>query len=233
MNIYMIVEGAETETKVYPEWLCLLAPNMSRIDDAWSVKENSYYLFSGGGIPSIFQHISNAVADINQINLGSESGKAYDYLMVCMDTEEEDRAYIEQKINEQLKNDGRVLRNTQLVIFEQKVCMETWFLGNRVIYKENPQSQRLSKFMHYYNVKQDDPEDMGNINESEYATKAQFHHQYLKDMFRERNIRYSKNNPSEVCKQNYLNRLIERYEETGHIESFGKWYEFVKKLNEN
>lgn len=194
MNIYMIVEGAETETKVYPEWLCLLAPNMSRIDDAWSVKENCYYLFSAGGIPSIFQHISNAVADINQINLESESGKAYDYLMVCM---------------------------------------ETWFLGNRVIYKENPQSQRLSKFMHYYNVKQDDPEDMGNINESEYATKAQFHHQYLKDMFRERNIRYSKNNPSEVCKQNYLNRLIERYEETGHIESFGKWYEFVKKLNEN
>ena len=194
MNIYMIVEGAETETKVYPEWLCLLAPNMSRIDDAWSVKENSYYLFSGGGIPSIFQHISNAVADINQINLESESGKAYDYLMVCM---------------------------------------ETWFLGNRVIYKENPQSQRLSKFIHYYNVKQDDPEDMGNINESEYATKAQFHHQYLKDMFRERNIRYSKNNPSEVCKQNYLNRLIERYEETGHIESFGKWYKFVKKLNEN
>lgn len=230
MNIYIIVEGAETETKVYPEWLRLLAPGLQRIDDAWEVQGNCYYLFSGGGIPSIFQHISNAVADINQINQESETGKAYDYLMVCMDTEEEDRAYIEQKINEYLAKDGRLLFNTQLVIFEQKVCMETWFLGNRVIYKENPQSQRLLEFMHYYNVKKDNPENMGNMDESEYATKAQFHHQYLKDMFRERNIRYSKNNPSEVCKQSYLERLIERYEETGHIETFGRWYEFVRKL---
>jgi len=53
MNIYMIVEGAETETKVYPKWLCLLAPNMSRIDDAWSVKENCYYFPSFRGFCTI------------------------------------------------------------------------------------------------------------------------------------------------------------------------------------
>ena len=41
MNIYIIVEGAETETKVYPEWLRLLVPDMSRIDDAWKVKQTS------------------------------------------------------------------------------------------------------------------------------------------------------------------------------------------------
>lgn len=97
--------------------------------------------------PSIFQHISNAVADINSIN--ATKGTAYDYLMVCLDTEEEDRAYIIDKINEQLVKDGRRLEHTQLVIFEQKVCMETWFLGNRVVFKENPQDTRLSDFIHF------------------------------------------------------------------------------------
>lgn len=227
MNIYMIVEGDGTETKVYPAWLRLLAPGMARIDDAWKVERDNYYLFSGGGIPSIFTHISNAVADINQIN--QESAATYDYLMVCMDTEEEDRAYIEAKIEEQLEKDKRALHDTQLVIFEQKVCMETWFLGNRVVFKENPQSKRLSDFIHFYNVKTDNPELMGNYDESEYATKAQFHHQYLRDMLRERNMRYSKNNPTAVCEQSYLDRLIERYKNTGHIETFGRWYEFITK----
>lgn len=230
MNIYMIVEGAETETKVYPEWLQILAPFLRRVDDAWEVEENTYYLFSGGGIPSIFQHISNAIADVNQIT--RDTGIGYDYLMVCMDTEEEDRDFIERKINEQLLKDGRALEHGQLVIFEQKVCMETWFLGNRVVFKENPQNQKLSEFVRFYNVKTDNPELMGNFDEDEFATKAQFHYQYLRDMFRERNIRYSKNNPREVCSKTYLDRLIERYEDTGHIESFGKWYEFVKKFAE-
>lgn len=228
MNVYMIVEGAETETKVYPAWMSVLAPNMKKIDDAWMVSHDNYYLFSGGGIPSIFQHISNAVADINCIN--ATKGAAYDYLMVCLDTEEEDRAYIVDKINEQLVKDGRRLEHAQLVIFEQKVCMETWFLGNRVVFKENPQDTSLSDFIHFYNVKQENPEGMGNYDESEYATKAQFHHRYLKYMLKERNTNYSKNNPRAVCQESYLKRLIERYEETGHIETFGKWYEFVKNL---
>lgn len=229
MNIYLIVEGAETEAKVYPAWIKLLAPNMTKIDDAWSVKDNSYYLFSGGGIPSIFRHISNAIADINDIN-GHDNLGNYDYLVVCLDTEEEDRAYIEQKINEQLSADGRTLTDTQLVVLEQKVCIETWFLGNRIVFKENPQNTRLSDFIRFYNVKNDNPEDMGNFDETEYATKAQFHHRYLKDIFKERNIKYSKNNPSAVCQNDYLNRLIERYENTGHIGTFGRWYEFVKNL---
>lgn len=227
MNIYMIVEGAVTETKVYPAWLSILAPNMKRIDDAWSVSHDNYYLFSGGGIPSIFQHISNAVADINSIN---GNGTAYDYLMVCLDTEEEDRAYIVSKIKEQLAKDGRMLKNTQLVVFEQKVCMETWFLGNRVVFKENPQNSHLSDFMHFYNVKKENPEEMDNYDETEYATKAQFHHRYLKYILKERNINYSKSNPGAVCQESYLKKLIERYEETGHIETFGKWYDFVKKM---
>lgn len=70
MNLYIVVEGEQTETKVYPAWLQILVPQLHRIDDAWNLSENSdsYYLFSAGGIPSIYKHVSNAVADINEIN---------------------------------------------------------------------------------------------------------------------------------------------------------------------
>ena len=39
---------------------------------------------------------------------------------------------------------------------------------------------------------------------------------------------YSKNNTIAVQQQAYLEKLIKRFEETGHITTFGSWYEFVK-----
>lgn len=219
MNAYIIVEGDKTELKVYPEWLSILAPQMQRIEDYTKVDDNNYYLFSAHGIPSIFNHVANAIVDINNIN-ASAKGK-YDFLIVCLDTEDETREYIEQKIQEKIDEYHVRLEGTKMLIFEQKVCMETWFLGNRVIFKENPQDARLSEFINFYNVKQDNPEDMGNFDETEYTTKAQFHHSYLKSIFKERNIKYSKSKPDAVCQESYLKRLIDRYKDTGHISTFG------------
>lgn len=232
MNLYIVVEGEQTETKVYPAWLQILVPQLHQIDDAWNLTENpdSYYLFSAGGIPSIYKHVSNAVADINEINA---SGKEkYDYLLVCIDVEEESREYIEQKIQEQLNLDGRKLIGpTKLLIFEHKICMESWFLGNRKVYKENPQNRDLIKYTHLYNVKENDPELMESLEPNSCVTKAQFHFRYLHLMFNERNMRYTKSNPTEVCKKGYLDKLIERYHETGHICSFGRWYDFIASLH--
>lgn len=53
MNLYVIVEGKSTEPQVYSAWLQILAPHLTKIDDAWDVDENDYYLFSSNGIPSI------------------------------------------------------------------------------------------------------------------------------------------------------------------------------------
>ena len=83
MNLYIVVEGSRTELNVYPAWLALLAPQMHRIENAWDLKENNCYMFSGGGIPSVYDHIVHAAEDINNINAG---GIKYDYLVVCMDT---------------------------------------------------------------------------------------------------------------------------------------------------
>lgn len=143
------------------------------------------------------------MADINEINASSDA--KYDYLVVCIDVEEESREYIEKRINDQLKKDRRILNdNTQLMIFE-----------------------------HNYNVKNDDPELMDNIDSEKFATKAQFHFQYLRCVMKERNIRYSKNNPKEVCSYKYLKELINRFDKTSHISSFGRWYKFITNLKYN
>ena len=57
MNFYIVVEGDKTEMSVYPAWLTILAPTYTRIENAWEVNENNYYIFSGGGIPSIYTHV--------------------------------------------------------------------------------------------------------------------------------------------------------------------------------
>ena len=226
MNFYIVVEGDKTEMSVYPAWLSILAPNYTCIEDASKVGENNYYLFSGGGMPSIFKHVKNAVLDINAIN--SQGGPRYDYLLVCLDTEEESREYIMKCINDELQSSGTTLQDAELVVFEQKICMETWFLGNQHVFKDNPQNPEYLDFIHYYNVGRDNPEEMGNINENRFTTTAKFHLRYLKRMLEERNMTYSKNNTETIRQQSYLQQLIRRYEETGHLSTFGSWYEFVK-----
>ena len=226
MNFYIIVEGDKTEMSVYPAWISLLAPDYTRIENAWDVNENNYYIFSGGGIPSIYTHVKNAVLDINSIN--SERESRYDYLLVCLDTEKESRDYILKQIDNELQSSGVVLRNAELLVFEHKVCMETWFLGNLVVFKDNPQNPDYLEYIKYYNVGAFNPEEMGNIDENRFATTAKFHLRYLKRMMEERNMTYSKNNTIVVQQQAYLQQLINRYGITGHIATFGSWYEFVK-----
>ena len=42
--------------------------------------------------------------------------------------------------------------------------MESWFLGNRKILKDNPQNPLMLKYLRFYNVKNDNPELMDNID---------------------------------------------------------------------
>ena len=226
MNFYIVVEGDQTEMSVYPAWLSILAPTYTRIENAWDVDDNNYYIFTGGGIPSIFKHVRNSVLDINSINAKGE--KRYDYLLVCLDTEEESRDYILEQIDKELKSSGVELLDAELVVFEHKVCMETWFLGNQGVFKDNPQNVEYLEYIRHFNVGNDNPEEMQNMDENRFPTTAKFHLRYLKRMLEERNMTYSKNNTIAVQQQAYLQQLVRRFEETGHIATFGSWYEFVK-----
>ncbi len=222
MNLYMIVEGKKTETSVYPAWLSILAPHLMRVDDPRNITDNCYYLFSGEGIPSIYNHTCNAILDIQEINKGVHK---FDFLLLCLDTEEGDRADIERAYQSYLAKNKVKPEGINVVICEHQVCMETWFLGNRNIFKANPTNTELLECIRHYDVSTDNPELMPSFDKEK--NKAEYHYYYLKKMFAERNMNYKKTKTAEVQREAYLNQLIDRYNVTGHIRTFGQWYEFI------
>jgi hypothetical protein len=82
MNLYILVEGEETELQLYLKWFSYLLPQLNRVNTFNQITKNSYYIFSGQGIPSIYNHTVNAIKDINALK------DKYDYLIVALDADE-------------------------------------------------------------------------------------------------------------------------------------------------
>lgn len=221
MNLYFLVEGNSTEKKVYPAWLAQLLPGLQRVQNYDEVVKNNYYLFSGGGYPSIYNHITNSIEDIRSI------GK-YDYLVVCLDAEQRSVTDSKQEIYDLLQSKKIDMGSTQLVLIIQNRCIETWFLGNRKIYARNPQTTPLLDYTRFYDVSVNCPELMGKYElHKDYNTHAQFHNEYLKKMFEAKNISYSKNRPGDVLQQFYLNELLQRIKERPqHLPTFNEFIQF-------
>lgn len=223
MNVYFLVEGKRTEKKVYPAWLSYLLPELQRVQSYDRVIKNNYYLFSGEGYPSIiYDHIPNAIEDIRSL------GK-YNYFVVCLDAEENNVTDIKQEIYEFLQNEKIEMGNIQLVLIIQNRCIETWFLGNRRIYSKNPQGTPLLDYTRYYNVSVNCPEMMGKYQN--FHTHAQFHEAYLKALFEEKRISYSKRHPGEVLKAYYLEELLARIKaQPEHLPTFRYFIEFCNLI---
>lgn len=218
MNLYFLVEGKRTERKVYPMWLSILKPAMVKISYAADANDNNYYLMSGEGYPSLLNHLENAIAEINEI------GK-YDYLILCVDAEETSVETRKKEILQYMEEKNSRLNKAELIIIVQNPCFETWFLGNRKMFKRNPQSFALNQYINFYDVRQQDPEEMPCYQEH---TRAQFHHAYLREIFCERSITYSKQKPGPVGEESFLNELISRHNKTGHISSFQEFINFIR-----
>lgn len=230
MNLYFLVEGRSTEKKVYPKFITHFIGNkLTRVEEFDKIEENNYFLLSGNGYPRIISNVlKNSILDINSV-------KKYNYLIVCIDTDENDFKEREKELNKYLKKfkeeDAIELINTcEIILIAQNRCIETWFLGNEKIYKQNPQSIYLRSYQNHYNVRDNDPELMPSFNE--FDTNANFHFVYLRELLSERNVRYSKKHPRDVGEPHYLEELVKRSSEKDHLKSFKKFYDFcclVKK----
>jgi hypothetical protein len=226
MNIYFLVEGKRTEKKIYPEWIKYLIPNLVQVQYHDQVEKDNYYLISGHGYPNILHDgLENAIDKI------AESGK-YDYLVICVDADEETvdsrKSYVRNFITDKDINLGK----TKLEVIVQNRCMETWLLGNRKIFdSRQPLVSPLSEYKNYYDVSQNDPELMGNFNMNNHAD---FHHEYLKEVFRSKNITYSKKFPNDAKDQHYLEQLQKRVQDsTTDLKSFQVFLDFCKRVNNN
>jgi hypothetical protein len=218
MNLYFIVEG-KTELKVYPSWLSYLVPELQRIKNANKAQTDNYYLITSGGGQAIYNILEPAIEEINEI-------KKYDYLVICLDAEENSVDYMHQEIREYFIDNNLNIGNTQLKIIIQNRCMETWFLGNSKIYSRQPQSQQLLDYTRYYDVSKECPELMGKY---ESEVHAHFHEAYLKELFAAKNMQYSKTKPRDVQEEYYLQELRNRSQRQGnHLPTFQNFIEFCE-----
>ena len=157
MNLNLLVEGKRTESIVYPVWLSHLVPRLIRIKTPDQAVHNHYCLFSGDGYPQLLHHLSNAVAEVNKYG-------NFDYLVLCLDVGELSPNEKEQQILKYLQDQQEELISTELVIICQNKCFETWFLGNREIFKlipsnqqPNKTQQQLHNCLEFYNMRETDP----------------------------------------------------------------------------
>lgn len=225
MNIYFLVEGNSTERKIYPKWLGYLLPELIQVKYYDQVQNNNYYLISGEGYPAIlYDGLDNAIDKLQET-------QNYDYLAICVDADEETvderMSYIKNFIQEKNLNLG----NTKIEIIIQNRCIETWLLGNRKIFdSRQPLEPPLSDYVNFYDVSQDDPEAMG---EYEMKNHAYFHGEYLKEIFRAKNIAYTKKSPGDARERYYLEQLQKRTEyNSTHLKSFQGFLNFCQMIKQ-
>jgi parvulin-like peptidyl-prolyl isomerase len=101
-------------------------------------------------------------------------------------------------------------------------------LGNKKIFTHNPQDNNLKRYISHYNVYENDPERMGKYGV--FNTTSQFHVDYLKKLLNEKNISYTKNNPSDTAEGYYLEQLIKRIKETDDLKSFRSFIETIERF---
>ena len=208
MKWYVIVEGRHTEKKIYRAWIGHAFPGMCRAERIEDMQDQCYYLIIGAGYPSCLQRIADAVADIQ------EHLHAFDRLVICVDAEEMAAAQRRSAIEEHVSAAGCPCAYTVVV---QNCCIETWLLGHSTLMKRTPQEPTLLEYQQFYDVRTNDPEAMPAMPPS--IVRAQFHYDYVRAMFRERQLSYTKKQPGHACDRTYLEALVKRVDETSHLRS--------------
>jgi DNA polymerase I-like protein with 3'-5' exonuclease and polymerase domains len=245
MNFYFVFEG-KTEPIVYKKWLSVLLPDLTEVDSFDAVNQNNYYYVSDMGVPSCYRVAANAIQDINGF-------PKYNYLVLFTDADRFTVAEKKAEADEQIKLELQyqpfktLPENCQLEIIVQKVCIETWFLGNRNFFVRHPQNNpTLTQYIEYFDVSKSNPEDLASefVQDEEntkdifgYKTKALFHEGYLREIFKERSsasnksFSYRKSKPMEVQEEYYLKQLIARIEaNSDQLLSFQEFIEFCLKI---
>ncbi len=226
MKIYFLVEGRRTEPRIYPFWLSYLLPELIRLKRFDESCLNGYFLFSGFGYPHLLDEIMpNSIGDINK------SGD-YDYFVVVIDAEELSVEERIEEVNLFIEKKDLFLGKTNVVIIIQNRCIETWLLGNRKIISSQPEDETLREYLGFYNVKELDPEALGKYYD--FETHAQFHEIYLKKLFLEKGLSYSKKHPRHAKDDTYLIQLIKRIEDRpDHLNSFRNFVDFCIEIKNN
>jgi|JFJP01.1.fsa_nt_gi hypothetical protein len=230
MNLFFLVEGRRTESKIYPAWLSYLLPQLQRVKNYRKITQNNYYLIDGGGYPSIKERIVYYIDEINTINQ-SPINSNYHHFVICLDAEEITHEERKNEIETYINAHEVKLQQTQLTIIVHQRCMESWFLGNRKIFTRHPQNPDLREYINFYDVYLNDPEMTGKYI---FDTHADFHYHYLKALLSEKyqKLTYTKHDPGPVLEKYYLEQLQARIiTDPTHLLTFQTFINFCQSVS--
>lgn len=109
----------------------------------------------------------------------------------------------------------------------QTMCLESWFLGNREVFPKI-YSENFKPYVTYFDVSKEDPERM-TPPEGEGSIGG-YSKQYLKKMMNETGKTYSVSNVNHVTTIKYIQEIDQRLKETGHINSYHYFKDFMESL---
>lgn len=216
MNYYILVEGIRTEALIYPQWIKYKFPHLNEVMFPSQLQSNNFCIVSGDGYPAYLDKITKSIDDILSQRIDCR-------FIVAVDSEEFTAQSVRAEVIAKISAHPNSSRIDYRVIVQQ-FSIEAWALGNDVIFKRNPTDSELLKYIARYNVNIDDPEKIPAGNHFNFNTRAQFATSYLKKIFNERNISYSKNSPGEVGKSHYYDQIEQRNTNTGHVSTFRDFY---------
>ena len=224
MRLYILVEGKQTERTVYPCWLAQLAAHMQQVESPDLVLENNYFLISGEGYPRLLDvSLQNSLNDIAQ------NGN-YDMFWIVLDSDGEDVEARANDIYERISDLNIDIKDCSVEIIMQNPCIETWGLGNRGVISLNQLHDEFNECFHFYDVASNDPELMTKPDNF-IGTIANYHEYYIKNMYKQVRMTYSKNRPIALTSSNTLEQIIKRTNDTpDHLPSFKKFFDLASQL---
>jgi hypothetical protein len=225
MNYYFLLEDEQSFIKVLPKWLEYMGFLSTRVADIKEVCKNNYVMQSGQGICQLITRVLYQTIDTIMAN-----PNVIDELIVILDSEDKSVEMRRQEVEKKIENyqrEKKVEIDFKYKIFVCNHCFESMLLGNRMLYpKVMPENTNAFwNYYHYYNISEDDPEEMKVPSELEETT-AKYHFHYLHEACRYNKIRYSKNKMENVAKKEYFQELVNRINETDHIKSFRELFEY-------
>ena len=216
MNLCFLVEGELTEKYVYRSWIKHTFPALSEVSTTGAMTADTYCIIAGNGNPQYKKRIAELMADF-------QTYPAIDHFFICVDAESKAYAEAVAEIEDEIAAHARPPQlRTHIIV--QNGCIETWFLGHTVMMQQALGVSGMSKYVRFYDVSENDPEDMGA--HPDHRNRAHTHQEYLKEMFLSQNPRqrYRKKNPGIVLDKPYLDALRERCSTTKHLPSLQKLF---------
>jgi hypothetical protein len=222
MSIYCLVEG-KTEKATYPSWFQYLLPKYTEVKQPEQASAKNYFVFSAGGQP-LWNQLEGAIATVNEFS-------QYKYLLLCADLEWRlDRQTFIHEAEAELIKRGSTPKHAEIIYILQNRCIETWFLGNQNLMKQNKCRAACKEYLEFYDVSIHCPELMGKPDWYPGRPRnaiARFHQQYLQKIAKCN----PKNNAKQFQSQEFVDGLkvrVTNYQD--HLPSFQKLLDFCQAL---